>query len=439
MVKILQLHKRASYKFQYIQDKYALNATHTCFALADGTTQSFNSERWAEIITSEFVKKPLFQEQELIRLFTVCVSLYKNTPYEFSSNTAKAALEKAKMKMGGTATFVGVEAVDKHQFQIISCGDTNVFQIRDNNLVEAFPYTSVDDLDANNHFINTEKLLEQKIDISFFRKTTINVNPTDVLIIATDALSRLFLKDKTIINEFLKINNFDQLHQFCLKYWEDKKQLEEDDISAIVIFPNVNMQKQIIVPPTNFSFPKEEEIEFTPTSLQSDNNKHKQTKDILDMQEIRQNFNAVAHDFYVIKKQLKFHQILNFSMLGILLLMIITFMALNPIDKLEKLEKKVENLEVQYRDIKSNIQDLHQKINTKQEGWWAEFMSIFSSSKEELKTEINRKVVELKIFKDKDLKMIKENVGAFQVELKVLSDKLEKLDKEINQTIRQHN
>ncbi|MDO4764173.1 MAG: hypothetical protein Q4A00_07310 [Flavobacteriaceae bacterium] len=438
MVKILQLHKRASYEFKYIQDKYALNTAHTCFALADGTTQSFNSERWAEIITSEFVKKPIFREQEIINRFTECVSLYKNTPYEFSSNTAKAALEKAKMKKGGTATFVGVAAMGKHQFQIISCGDTNVFQIRGNNVVEAFPYTSVDNLDANNHFINTEKLLEQKIDASFFRKATITVNPTDVLIIATDALSRLFLKDKTIISEFLKINDFDQLHQFCLKYWEDKKQLEEDDISAIVIFLDGNMQKQIIIPPANFSFPKEKEVEFIPTSLQSDNNEQKQTKDTLDMQEIRQNFNAVAHDFYLIKKQLKFHQILNFSTLGILLLMIITFIALNPIGKLEKLEKKVENLEVQYKYIKNDIQDLNQKINTKQEGWWAEFISKFSSSEEELKKEINKNIEEIKKLRD-NVKELKENMRAFQVELKTLNDKLDKLDKEINQTIRQHN
>ncbi|MFJ1434966.1 hypothetical protein ACILFN_06415 [Capnocytophaga canimorsus] len=437
MVKILQLHKRASYEFKYIQDKYALNTAHTCFALADGTTQSFNSERWAEIITSEFVKKPLFQEQELINLFTQSVSLYKNTPYEFSSNTAKAALEKAKMKMGGTATFVGVEAMGKHQFQIISCGDTNVFQIGKNNMVEAFPYTSVDDLDANNHFINTEKLLEQKIDASFFRKKTISINSTDVLIIATDALSRLFLKDQSTIRELLQISDFEQLHLFCLKYWEDKKQLEEDDISAIVISSDGNMQKQIIVPPTDFSFPKEEEVEFIPTSLQPNNNSQKQTEEILDMQEIRQNFNAVANDFNLVKKQLKFHQMLNFSILGILSIMVIAFLLLSPIDKLDKLEQKIESLESQFKNIKTDIKDLEQKIGKKEDGWWEQIISKFSSSDEELKKEIKQKVQELKAIQNTELKNIKENMGAFQVELKIINDKLEKLDKEINQTLKE--
>lgn len=432
MVKIFQLHKRASYEFKYIQDKYALNDTHTCFALADGTTQSFNSERWAEIITSEFVKKPVFSEEEIIHCFTECVELYKKTPYQFSTNAAKATLERAKMKTGGTATFVGMQSIENNQFQIISCGDTNVFRIKE-DCIEAFPYSSVDDLDANNHFINTEKLVEQKVDASFFQKKTISVYPTDVLIIATDALSRLFLKDNTTINEFLQINHFEQLHQFCLKYWEDKKQLEEDDISAIVIFPNANIQKQIIIPPTNFSFPKEKEVEFIPTSLQT-----KKIENTLDMQEIRQNFNAVANDFNLVKKQLRFHQILNFSILGILLVMILSFMMLNPIDKLDKLEKKIENLESQYNNIKTDIQNLENKINKENQGWFAEFISMFSSSKEELKKEIRQKVDELKKLKDSEIKSIKKNMAAFEVELKTSNDKLEKLDNEINQTIRQN-
>ena len=55
-IKVLQLHKRVSYEFKHIQDKYALDSDTKIFALADGTTQSFNSEIWAEIITKEFDK-----------------------------------------------------------------------------------------------------------------------------------------------------------------------------------------------------------------------------------------------------------------------------------------------------------------------------------------------------------------------------------------------
>ena len=89
-IKVLQLHKRASYEFKHIQDKYAINPDTKTFALADGTTQSFNSEIWAEIITKGFVKNPTFNTNELIGSFTNLVVEYKNATFEFSSNPDKA-------------------------------------------------------------------------------------------------------------------------------------------------------------------------------------------------------------------------------------------------------------------------------------------------------------------------------------------------------------
>ena len=107
-IKVLQLHKRASYEFKHIQDKYAINPDAKTFALADGTTQSFNSEIWAEIITKGFVTNPAFHAIELISTFTKQVSEYKSAKFEFSPNPAKASLEKAKQNKGGTATFMGL-------------------------------------------------------------------------------------------------------------------------------------------------------------------------------------------------------------------------------------------------------------------------------------------------------------------------------------------
>ena len=74
-IKVLQLHKRASYEFKHIQDKYAINSDAKTFALADGTTQSFNSEFWAEIITKRFVANPIFNTSELIK-FLRCYEKY---------------------------------------------------------------------------------------------------------------------------------------------------------------------------------------------------------------------------------------------------------------------------------------------------------------------------------------------------------------------------
>ena len=71
--KIIQLQKRSSYTYQNIQDKATWNNSNRIFALADGTTQSFNSEKWAEIITKKFIDAPAFEPERMIGLFTDCV------------------------------------------------------------------------------------------------------------------------------------------------------------------------------------------------------------------------------------------------------------------------------------------------------------------------------------------------------------------------------
>jgi len=236
ITKILQLQKRDSYVYQNIQDKAAWNTFNHVYALADGTTQSINSERWAAMITEDFVAKPTFNSKEIIDLFTDTARKFSNENYSFSSNPAIAALEKAKISKGASTTFLGLQFLQNNYVNVISCGDTNLFLIDNKgHLINCFPFNTVKAINTNNSFINTTQLTEQKIDASYFRIKKIRHTKNNIFIMATDALSRLFLKKPETIREVMKINNFDMLYNFCLKYW-DKKELEEDDISAIVIF-----------------------------------------------------------------------------------------------------------------------------------------------------------------------------------------------------------
>ena len=91
-----------------------------CFAVADGTTQSFNSEIWAEIITKQFALSPENDIQKLITDFTSYVKYYQNTEVVFSSNPAKASLERAKQKMGGTATFIGLHFLSNNELNLVN-------------------------------------------------------------------------------------------------------------------------------------------------------------------------------------------------------------------------------------------------------------------------------------------------------------------------------
>jgi serine/threonine protein phosphatase PrpC len=366
-IKVLQLHKRSSYEFKHIQDKYAINSDAKTIALADGTTQSFNSEFWAEIITKGFVANSTFNTNELISYFTKQVEEFKSAKFEFSSNPAKASLEKAKQNKGGTATFIGLQFSSENKIEIISCGDTNMFLLNSENKVDAFPFSDVDSLDANNNFINTEQLIQNKIDETFFKTKSIEYKSNDKIIVATDALSRLILKKPETIFEILKIEDFSQLNSFCLKHWESKE-LQEDDISAIIIHIQNDGSIKKVQPPKDFSFPKEKEEEFIPTSLQQ-----KKIRNYTDMEmnEIRSQFNGVAQDFHQVKKKLKLHEMLLIVAISLLLVNILLMYFLRPcnlIDETSKNKGKTENgIREKYEntigDLKSEIQTLNSKIN----------------------------------------------------------------------------
>jgi serine/threonine protein phosphatase PrpC len=365
-ITVLQLHKRDSYTFKHIQDKYAVNTNAMIFALADGTTQSFNSELWAEMITKGFIINPTFKPNDLINIFTKQAEKYKSSTFEFSSNPAKASLEKAKQNKGGTATFIGLQFTSSNKIELISCGDSNLFLLNSDNKIIAFPFPDVDSLDANNYFINTEQLIQNKIDESFFKTKSIEYNSDDKIIIATDALSRLILKKPSILSEILEIDDFIQLKAFCLKYWESKE-LQEDDISAIIIPITNNSVVKIIEPPKDFSFPMEKEDEFIPTSLQQ---KKQRNYTVMEMNEIRNQFNGVAQDFHGIKKRLKLHEMLLMITISLSIVIILLMFFFRPSN--EKIETTInkdnsENSIIQkynatIDELKSEIKTMKNKL-----------------------------------------------------------------------------
>lgn len=307
--KILQLQKRDSYEFKNIQDKYAYSWNGRLFAIADGTTQSFNSETWAELITKKFIESPSFKPTELISHFTKYVKDYKNSIFEYSLNPAIASLEKAKQSKGGTATFVGAHFKENNHLDVISCGDTNLFIVNSGSIIKAFPFEDINSLDSNNRFINTECLINGKVEESYFTISpkTFQYKPNDIVVIATDALSRLLLSDPTAISKLLKIETFDDLHKFCMENWENKK-LQEDDISAIIISTtNFNDPIHEILPPKGFTFPRIEVKEFVPSA---NNYPGPSSLSDEDMKRISNQLNDISSDLLQMNNKINLNRLL---------------------------------------------------------------------------------------------------------------------------------
>lgn len=311
-VKVYQLHKRASLEYKNIQDKYSFSNSTKCLALSDGTTQSFKSELWANMLVDNFVYNPGFDINFVKDEFKRLAFNFKDINFEFSTNFAKASLEKSKRENGGTATFIGIQFLDNSSIKVINCGDTCLFIIRQNQII-SYPYNSFEQLDSNNKFINSKKLLEDEIGDDFFDTNVIPIVEGDIIMLATDAISRLFFKKPKNISLILKCNNFDELKTFCETNWE-KKELEEDDISLIIVYPNLPDKVIKIIPPENFTYPPIIEKEFIPSI------KNQNYFNTTEMEQFNNIIQQLFKETGFLKAKLKLMQTLLFSTLALLVL-----------------------------------------------------------------------------------------------------------------------
>lgn len=313
-IKVLQLHKKSSYEYKNIQDKYCLSTTTKSIALSDGTTQSFKSELWAEMLVNNFAKNPSFDLDSLKVSFKSLATEFKNMDFDFSLNFAKASLEKAKRDKGGTATFMGLQLIDDCTIKVINCGDTCLFIVRDNNII-SFPFKNLEELDNNNFFINSRKLLDDEIENDFFNLDEISIQKDDLIILATDAISRLIFRKPEIISSILECNNFEDFKDFCELNWKNND-LEEDDISIVTILPLLEDKIININPPKDFSFPVVVENVFVPSMAGQNfiNN-----IDNFEMEQLNRMIEQLFRETNFLKTKLKLTQALLISALAILL------------------------------------------------------------------------------------------------------------------------
>ena len=351
-VRVLQLHKRDSYEYKFIQDKYSVNLKKKIISIADGTTQSYDSGFWAKAICEHFSNSPNFYKKELAQEFKIEAEKVKNREIQFNSNPAKAALERDKLKKGSTSTFLGIRLENKYTVEVVSLGDSNLFVIDNNEIRKSYPFKNLNEINSNNDFLNTQTLFEEKFNPDLFSATKFKIESKDKIILTTDALSRFLFKFPEKINDILELDSFEKFLAFIKKQWE-KGLLEEDDITAVIIDSNSKDKLEIICPPENFTFPKQIEKEFVPNSIQK-GRPHKLIFSEMQMSEIRNQFNGVANDFYSLKRKLRFQGIL---------LILITFLTMINISFLLIGSEKETQVEGKIGDSKEMLILKNKKIN----------------------------------------------------------------------------
>lgn len=336
--KVFHTHKKSSLTYNFVQDKFYINPENKTIAIADGTTQSFRSEFWSELLVQEFCKNPTFETKDFLNLSKSLADKIQSSSPVFSEKTAVASLEREKFSKGSTSTFLGIQFRDQNTFDVLNVGDCNLFIIKKNGDIISYPFDSIDDLNKNQSFLNTINLLKEApypIEIS---KVQLKFEDGDKLLLCSDAISRLFLSDKKWIDEIVSFDNFDLFIRKIEDLWSDTV-LEEDDIT--IIYMSETFPKTLyITPPVGFTFPEPPPPPFLIPPIPGENDSNLKLTD-MDIKTIMHNFNCIQNDFREIKKKQRFHEILLLSSVG-LLLMILLFLIFNfssvetPTSKVEK-------------------------------------------------------------------------------------------------------
>ena len=129
-IKVFQLFKPESNNITEIQDRFCVSQNQKVIAFADGTTQSYKSEEWAQFLVDEFVKNPVFNKEGFDEFIKKSSDNFKNKIQLSNHNKSQAFLIKKKIEKGCDAAFIAVTIdVKKNTIQAIAYGDSKLHLI----------------------------------------------------------------------------------------------------------------------------------------------------------------------------------------------------------------------------------------------------------------------------------------------------------------------
>ncbi len=226
------------------QDDYGLNEENGRFAVADGATLSFFPKEWAELLVKYYCNKkdenltlneknwkewikPI--QQEWIELVSKIVQESKSY----------ILVDRLSQHESALSTFIGIEFNrERSEWDALIIGDSCLFHLRNSKCI-SFPLKKSDDFpyrpDSFASFPKDNPVGGPP------RKENGTIIPGDILILATDALSKWILQNyeakglSPIIDKLTNLEQQEQFEYFVEQARNDELRLVNDDVTLMVI------------------------------------------------------------------------------------------------------------------------------------------------------------------------------------------------------------
>jgi len=174
------------------EDAWSANARGTCYALCDGATESYDSQRWARLLAERYTDDAAF----LPSWVDAAVAAY-------NSQVDRAGLSwsrQAAFDRGSFSSLLGLQLADNGcEVEVLAVGDSIACHIRAGVSLASFPYTRAEEFDQRPTLLST--LSEQNVfvhEADFFARNTSrtwSIEPGDSILMLTDAIGQWLLRD----------------------------------------------------------------------------------------------------------------------------------------------------------------------------------------------------------------------------------------------------
>lgn len=241
MLSVKKFHRpKTGYQESEYEDAFAEDPEKRAFAVADGATESSFSGVWANALVSSFVENPPSFEQNDRDAMRDILRIARNKWYDGVDWSSLPWFQKNKAVLGSYSTFLGLQMDfqgEQKKFRCITVGDSCMFHISGVKM-EPFPFSDYKDMNY------TPRLMwsghgfpigpKKEIDVPGLEVKYGKLKDGDMLLLATDAISKWMLQHKNEKPWATILEKFDDLDTFVGDLIKNGE-VKNDDVTMIFI------------------------------------------------------------------------------------------------------------------------------------------------------------------------------------------------------------
>jgi serine/threonine protein phosphatase PrpC len=213
-------------------------------AISDGASESSFASEWAKMLTRAYVKSPFKNVDSTKKTIEVLAKHWHKIVYRLPLPW----FAEEKVRLGAFASFLGLELSSSqtnersdYNWSAIASGDSCLFQVRNNQLIDSFPILS------SKEFNNSPVLISSNLikNVLVWEKIQLKQGTWekgDIFILMTDAIANWFLvqyelneRPWEIIHGFIDNQNRHELFENWINNLRSLSQLKNDDVTILFI------------------------------------------------------------------------------------------------------------------------------------------------------------------------------------------------------------